>query len=309
MAYIYSIIIHGVVFIVFLSLSKFQKMNEEIPEPLLLEYQGLINDEDKSKATSRERSKSKKSQSSSQNESRLAKKKRSQSTLNVKLTPETLSQMTVLPYSELKQYDEFNHGNGEINKADNPESPWGEGGSEFGRLMDYAKMEKMNLRLKNIINYPVPFTERRIGGIVKVRLVVDEKGECRFKDTVISSLRSELKFYILNVLKLLCRGYEWRKIKLRPSTNLDFSFDFSLYSKKPFSIKNLGNVFLVHLPGHQDKGNWKLGPIQGHSMFPGFLLLNPNWIEENWNQLIHDIDPMERFKETKDDQLLGVDYP
>jgi hypothetical protein len=198
----------------------------------------------------------------------------------------------------LKTADYYYDGNNNA-QADNPRADWGEGGKQWGRLKDYRQMKMAADKIEGLVEYPEALAYRRIGGVIRARLVIDSQGQCNWTDSYISGTSPLLRFYVLNALKNFCRSDVWHGHRKKQQSNVDFSFDFNTYSKDPYKIKVLGNVILVHIPGKQDKGNWRLGPVQGHFAFPTFILLNPTWIVENWNQLVNDEDPLDRFREDK----------
>ena len=193
------------------------------------------------------------------------------------------------------QKNHFNHGGADLSKPDDPSANWGEGGAEFGRIQDYSMLERVAYRMDALVEYPYTLAYHHIGGVVRVRLVVGKTGKCHWGKTKILGNSPELRFYILTVLKVFCRGDFWHRLKKRGSSNIDFSFNFNTYDKKRESVRVLGNVVTYNLPGYQDRGVWRVGPVQGYLIAPT-VLLNTTWIVENWNRLVHDEDPLDAYR-------------
>jgi hypothetical protein len=205
----------------------------------------------------------------------------------------------VIP-DQAKQGQNFNSGNQGLDIPDNSSAPWGQGGQEFDRIQDYRNQEVVAFTVDKMLEFPHQLAYRKMGGVVKARLVINDKGQCEWGPSFINGNNPYFRFYILTVLKDFCRGDFWHGLKKRKSSNLDFSFHFDTYAKKKRKTIINGNVILMHFPGHQFRGDWKLGPIQGNFLFPNSVMLNPTWILETWNSLVHDEDPLQRFKEREE---------
>jgi hypothetical protein len=204
-----------------------------------------------------------------------------------------------------QQGQQYNHGSANLQKADNPAAPWGEGGGEYGRIVDYSRFERVAHYMDHIVEFPYQLAYRRRGGVINTRVVMDDQGRCHWGESFVRGNDPLLRFYVLTLLKQFCRSSVWRGIRKRKSSNIDFSFHFDLYLKEEVAPMVNGNVVLFKLPGYQDRGNWRAGPVQGHFMFPTFILLNPTWVVEQWNQIVHDEDPLERFQ-GDEEELLGL---
>jgi len=197
---------------------------------------------------------------------------------------------------------DFENGDNNIG-VDNPRAHWGEGGGQFGRIKDYRQIKMAAEKIESLMEYPPFLAYKRVGGVIRARMVIDENGGCNWTDSYIDGTNPLLRFYVLRSLKSFCRIPLWHGQRIKKSSNIDFSFDFNIYSKESPETKILGNLIMMHLPGKQDRGSWRLGPLQGHFAFPTFILLNPNWIVENWNKLIQEEEPIESIHPEENSKL------
>ena len=109
----------------------------------------------------------------------------------------------------------------------------------------------------------------------------DQQGKCDWAKTSIKGSRMELRSYVLAVIKNFCKRKILNGYDLKRSNNIDLSYRFNTYSNKYVEPKILGNVILFDLPGHQQKGEWRLGPIKGNLIAPNFIFLNEDWFTDN----------------------------
>ncbi|MCB0379421.1 MAG: hypothetical protein KDD33_13085, partial [Bdellovibrionales bacterium] len=193
----------------------------------------------------------------------------------------------------------YNHGQSDT-LPDDPGTPWGEGGGEFGRIKDYGKIEKVAYALYHVIDYPYVLIRRGIEGHVNARLVVNGQGQCEWSYTKIGGEKPELRLKVLLILKQFCRSDFWHHLKIRESSNLDISFHFdvkSMESDVKYSVT--GNTIFYRIPGRQGTGMWQIGPIKGHFIYP-MVFLDPAWVMENWSRFVEGNDPMEIYRQVKE---------
>lgn len=190
----------------------------------------------------------------------------------------------------------YNKGDSPKSIPDNPEAVWGEGLGQLGRVADTQVMQAATEKVSGLVYYPGPLARRGIEGTVNARIIMNSKGQCDWSKSYVGGDRSELRFYILALLKKLCLTNFAINYGLRPSNNFDFSFHFDLHEKEEKPPKILGNVLLFEIPGHVPAGTWRLGPIKGNFMIPNMIFLDPGWIEENWNRLVLSKDPMQEYR-------------
>lgn len=225
-----------------------------------------------------------------------------------KLSIASLTPSTVGALADYSKTHTYNEGGASLDVPDNPGAPWGEGGTQFQRISSYRHYEQVAHTMKFIIEYPMTLAHKKIGGIVRARLVVNDKRVCNWHLSFIEGNHPYLRFYVLTKLKQLCKTSFWHKLKLRKSSNIDFNINFNTFAKGEPTMFVNGNVVLFDLPGNQDKGNWKLGPIQGHILQPNMIFADPIWIVENWNRLMYDKDPLARFKEELESETNSSEY-
>lgn len=199
------------------------------------------------------------------------------------------------PQSIEAQGGSWNRGGDDLYKADNSSASWGEGGAEYGRIKDFIRMDRVAQAMDALVEFPHPLAYRKMGGVVRVRLVISEDGACNWRHSRIEGNRPELRFYILLATKKLCRGDAWQGYKKRKSSNVDFAFNFDVYGDQREEPRVLGNVIMYSLPGYQIKGEWRLGPIRGNIFMP--IGTDATWLVENWNRLMHSKEPLDEFRQ------------
>jgi len=217
------------------------------------------------------------------------------SQMKKKLEVDDLMPQTVDFQRMQKNLKAYNGSGTDSTAPDNSSDDWGAGGHQFGRLQDYGALKRVSERIDRLVQYPKVLSTRKIGGFVKARLVLKKDGACDWRTSTIGGTRHELRVYVLMLLKDYCLKGPGRFA--RESNTVDFAFQFDVYSKEKAPTLINGNVVLVHLPGHQDRGSWKLGPLQGHALFPTMVFLNPQWIRENWNRLVGKKEALEELKQ------------
>lgn len=81
---------------------------------------------------------------------------------------------------------------GEI-PADDPNSRWGSGGGEFGRVDDLGRFARFYDYVDAQVMYPGVLAYHGVEGTVNARLIVTPSGDCDWHRTSISSSQSHLR--------------------------------------------------------------------------------------------------------------------
>lgn len=86
----------------------------------------------------------------------------------------------------------------------------------------------------------------------------------------------------------------------RKVTNADLSFHIEISESNDWERVEkekiiVGNTMLFYRSSHQSLAQWELGPFKG--MFPiPMIYLNIPWLQENWERLIENKDPLKEFQ-------------
>jgi hypothetical protein len=183
---------------------------------------------------------------------------------------------------------------------DNPNAPWGQGAETFERIEDYSLFKTLFTKIDSGLSYPGVLARHKIQGTVNTRFVLNHLGECDWQYTQILGNDPYLRLYILDVLKRICSENFKRYTRKREATNVDLSFQFAIsengdkeYEREHQAI--VGNTMMFYRNSQQSVMEWELGPFRG--MFPvPAIYLNMPWIQENWERLYNDKDPLKEFK-------------
>ena len=185
-------------------------------------------------------------------------------------------------------------------KRDNPRSDWGSGAATFERIADANIYQRLYEHIDGSLSYPGVLARHKIKGIVFARIVLNQGGECDWKFTQISSREPYLQLYVLDLLKRVCRQNYKDSIHGREITNVDVSFQFDINENNDRERVEkqkiiVGNALFFYRNSHQSVTEWELGPFKGIFPVP-MVYLNLPWIQENWDRLIKQKDPLNEFK-------------
>ena len=183
---------------------------------------------------------------------------------------------------------------------DNPDSEWGSGTSRFERIADYNFFKVLYGQVDGVLYYPGVLARHKIMGVVNARVVFDSSGDCNWQRTRIQGHNAYLELYVLDLLKGVCKMNYKHYLNQRSLTNADLSFQFDINENDDFErIQKqkliVGNALLFYRNSHQSIAEWELGPFKGVFPIPA-VYLNIPWLQENWDHLIHNKDPMNEFK-------------
>ena len=183
---------------------------------------------------------------------------------------------------------------------DDPNSNWGSGGGTFERVADYNFFRQLYDSVEGQLFYPGVLARNRITGTVNARIVISNDGSCDWKRTGISGSNGYLSLYVLDVLKRVCLQNFKPQIGKREITVADLSFRFDINENNDWERVErekivVGNALLFYRNSHQSVAEWQLGPFKGIFPVPQ-VYLNIPWIQDNWNRLVKDKDPLIEFK-------------
>jgi len=185
-------------------------------------------------------------------------------------------------------------------ETDNPNAEWGSGSASFGRIKDYSFFNKLYEQIDGSLSYPSVLARNKIKGVINSRIVFNADGNCDWRRTKIHGQEAYLSLYILDVLKNVCKMNFKKFLHERTITNADLSFHFDITEgvKKDRLDEGkmiVGNTLLFYRNSQQSIAEWEVGPLKG--MFPvPMIYLNIPWIQENWERLINNKDPLREFK-------------
>lgn len=191
---------------------------------------------------------------------------------------------------------------GAFTKDDDPNVAWGAGGGTFERIQELSLMKRFHEKIDALLFYPGILARQKVSGIINVRIVLNQAGDCDWHLTKINGADPHLRFYILHVLKQTCDENYKKYLRDRVTTNVDMSFDFSI-SEQPTTDelikqnqKILGNVLFFFRNSHQSVAEWHLGPFTG--MFPiPVVSVDFMWLQENFDKYVNHKDPLKEFRE------------
>ena len=184
---------------------------------------------------------------------------------------------------------------------DDPTARWGSGGSEFARVRDLGKFDRLYDLIDANVMYPSVLAYHGIQGTVNARLILKQNGKCDWHHSHIDSTSSHLKVYVLDVLNKVCARNLTSFARKESPANLDLSFKFAITEHddellKAQEKKVIGNVFLFYRNSQASIAEWHLGPFRG--MFPvPFVALDFAWLQENYDSVMHSRDPLRDFKD------------
>jgi hypothetical protein len=183
---------------------------------------------------------------------------------------------------------------------DDPRSEWGAGSSSFERIQDYNLYRVLFAQVDGSLSYPGVLARHQIKGVVNARIVFNEQGACDWPLTKIQGHDPYLSLYILNVLKNVCQMNYKPYLKNRQISNADMSFQFDINENNdPERIAKqnviIGNTLLFYRNSHQSVTEWEIGPFRGQFPVP-VIYMNLPWIQEHWDSLMHNKDPLREFK-------------
>jgi hypothetical protein len=184
--------------------------------------------------------------------------------------------------------------------VDDIAAPWGSGGREFKRIMEYSLMNRIQSQTENLLYYPAVLAAHGIEGNVNVRLVLNKEGQCDWPKTEITSASPYLRVFVLDLMKSVCKQSYLREVRGRKLTLVDFSFQFAITENNAESVKKekskvLGNVLLFYRNSQKSIAQWHLGPFTG--IFPLPLVnLDFPWLKEHWETYVEKKDPLAEFK-------------
>jgi len=183
---------------------------------------------------------------------------------------------------------------------DNPLSEWGSGAANFGRVEDYNLFRVLFEQVDGYLYYPGVLARHKITGVVNARIVINDQGACVWPQTKIQGHDPYLSLYVLNVLKNVCQMNYKAYSKNRQISNADLSFQFDINENNDAGrIKGenhiIGNTLLFYRNSHQSVAEWEIGPFRGQFPVPA-VYLNIPWIQEHWESLMHNKDPLHEFK-------------
>ncbi len=185
-------------------------------------------------------------------------------------------------------------------RKDDVASPWGSGAGTFERIAEFNLYQELYRNVDGYLSYPGVLARNKIMGTVNARLVLEDKGSCDWKKTKIQGHNAYLELYVLDLLKKVCLSNYKRFTRDRLLTNIDLSFQFDIsenndlevIEKKKFIV---GNTLMFYRNSHRSITEWELGPFKGVFPVPT-VYLNLPWIQENWDRLVNNKDPMQEFK-------------
>jgi hypothetical protein len=183
---------------------------------------------------------------------------------------------------------------------DNVFSSWGSGAGTFERISEYGLYQELYRNADGYLSYPGVLARNKIQGTVNARVVLEEKGNCDWKRTKIQGHNAYLELYVLDLLKKVCSSNYKKFTRDRLLTNIDLSFQFDINENNELErIEKqkliVGNTLMFYRNSHQSITEWELGPFKGIFPIPT-VYLNIPWIQENWDRLVNNKDPMSEFK-------------
>lgn len=183
---------------------------------------------------------------------------------------------------------------------DNPNSSWGSGSGTFARVKDYLLFKKIYEHVDNSLFFPSLFLRENIQGVTNARFVLNATGSCDWEKTKIYGTNAFMQLYVLSVLKTVCKQSFKAFIKNRIETNVDLSFHFEIteHSDKNLIDQNkyiIGNSLLFYRSSYKSIMEWEFGPFKGIFPVPA-VYLNLPWIQENWEKIMYNKDPISEFK-------------
>lgn len=185
-------------------------------------------------------------------------------------------------------------------KMDNPSAPWGQGAGTFERVEDLTLFQRLFQKIDSSLSYPGVLSRHKIEGTVNARFVLAQNGSCDWKHTQILGTDPYLRLYVLDLLKRICSENFSRYLNGRMTTNVDLSFTFAVSENGSKDYRDerqmiVGNTMLFFRNHHHSVLEWELGPFRGMFPIPA-AYLNIQWIQENWERLIENKDPIKEFK-------------
>lgn len=183
---------------------------------------------------------------------------------------------------------------------DNPQAEWGAGSGTFERIEEFSLMSVLYQKIDGSLSYPGVLARNRIMGTVNARLVFGQQGNCDWKHTQIRGTQAYLQLYVMDVLKRVCTANYSKHLGKREITNVDLSFKFDINENNDWERVAsekviIGNTLLFYRNSHQSIAEWEFGPFKG--MFPvPTIYLNIPWIQENWDRIVNQRDPLKEFK-------------
>jgi len=183
---------------------------------------------------------------------------------------------------------------------DDSRSEWGSGAGTFARVADTNLFQVIYERVDYNLSYPGILARHKIDGTVNARIVLLDTGKCDWHKILIQGHQPYLELYVMDLLKRVCQQNYKPYLGARQITNVDLSFQFDINENNDHErVKSekfiVGNTLMFYRNSHQSVMQWELGPF--HGMFPvPMIYLNLPWIQENWDRLVHDKDPLSEFK-------------
>lgn len=148
--------------------------------------------------------------------------------------------------------------------------------------------------------FPSFFVRKNIQGVTNARLVLNTQGTCDWEKTKIYGNDAFMQIYILSVLKKACAQSFKSFIKNRVVTNIDLSFQFAITEATTDAQADenkfiVGNALMFYRNSYKSVMQWEFGPFQGIFPVPA-VYLNLPWIQENWEKIMNNKDPISEFK-------------
>ncbi len=214
-----------------------------------------------------------------------------------------LRQLSVLAHNLTASFSRVSVANTGTADSSYPNDDWGYGGGDLvGQMEHLPKFQRLFVEVQGLLYYPSKLAYHKVSGTVNLRLRFKGDSQCDLRRSKVYSGHPYLRFYALALLRKLCGLENIRHMGFNETQFVDLNFTFAIQEfqegSREIQAKEfiVGNVLSFYRSHAASKLEFNIGPLKGYLFAPA-ILVDFEWIAENWDKYVNGRDPFEEFRE------------